>query len=240
MFTAIALFIVLAEGYGKITRIIILPILLVSLLAFGGRMAILFSLLGLFLLACAHLRKIFIQKRASLLEIGMIAVGSLAAPLCLAALGYFALQSGIGERIAEHAFWDKSAGSRWFSFFAFHYMSWEEIFFGVSPSRILDIAYRMNLMVPLTNIENPWIVMCMYLGVILFPFWLAATIAFVYRLVKAQPFALQLVVVAYFVIASTSNSFGHKDAGYAIMVSMVICAGRRLSYDGASAKKYFL
>ena len=68
----------------------------------------------------------------------------------------------------------------------------------------------------------------MLCGLITFPFWLALTFAFIGRLMKGNPVALQLGVLAYYITASTSNSFGRKDSTYLIMVSAVICASRLL------------
>jgi hypothetical protein len=147
-------------------------------------------------------------------------------PLCF--IGFLAvlLNSGMGERLMAAAHWDESANSRMLALHVFDHMSMEDILFGISGQRIMDITASLNSSVKLGGIENPWLLMFMFLGAILFPLWLIATAAFLYRLLRRQPLALQLAVMAYVVIASTFNSFGTKDSTYLIMVCAVLCAAQ--------------
>ncbi len=71
--------------------------------------------------------------------------------------------------------------------------------------------------------------MLMILGAIMFTLWLVATMAFIWRLMYGRPIGLQMAVLAYFVTASTFNSFGRKDQNYVVMVCAVTCAARALS-----------
>ena len=79
----------------------------------------------------------------------------------------------------------------------------------------------MGLSLPIDDIENPWILMMMFLVAVVFPVWFLATLAFAYKLIRGKPLALQMAVVAYFIVASTSNSFGRKDSTYLLMVGAV-------------------
>jgi len=153
-------------------------------------------------------------------------------PVCLTGGLYALIHSSMGERILAHAQWDASAHSRALAFMVFDYTKADDIIFGMSTDRIMEIAYRMNLAVPLSDIENPWLLMFMYLGIIAFPFWLLATLAFIYKLMQGKSLALKLAVLAYFITASTSNSFGRKDSTYLIMVCAVICAARAIQMRG--------
>jgi hypothetical protein len=227
IFTVVALFVLLVTDYPLILKALVAAILLAALAAFGGRAALACSVFGLLMLACASLWKIPVHQRITLPQLCMVAGAGLAMPLFMAAIAWLAVHGGMGERLAASATgWDGSADARRLALSAFDYMKPEEIWFGVPGSRIMDIVYRMNLKVPLAEIENPWILMCMSLGAIVFPFWLMATLAFIYRLMKKQPLALRFAVLSYFLIASTANSFGRKDANYLIMASAAICAGR--------------
>lgn len=228
IFTSVAVFVVMAMPYGKLLKALAVSILLLSLLAFGGRSALLFSFTGMAVLACAGLKGIMALRQLSLMRVLSLAAFTVAGIACFAAVICYALKAGLGERIMASAFWDKSADSRRLVFMVFRYMTPEEILFGVSPQRVMDIVYRMNLVIPLVNIENPWIMMLMQFGAILFSFWFLATLAFIRALIKHQSLALQMAVIAYFAIASTSNSFGRKDPNYAIMVCAVVCAGRSM------------
>jgi hypothetical protein len=162
---------------------------------------------------------------------------TLVTPVCLVALLYLLINSSMGDRIATHLSWDDSADSRRIAIAALNFMKPTELIFGVSSERLVEIAYRMNLTLPLSDIENPWLLMFMSMGFIAFPPWLAATLAFVYKLIIRQKLALQLAVLSYFIIASTSNSFGRKDSTYLIMVSTVICASRILWFAETSKER---
>jgi len=227
MFTAIVLFITLASDYPQIIKACTGTILMAALLAFGGRAALFYSIFGLISLTAASLWRMLVHQRVTLPQLAMVIAAGLAAPLFLTVLLWLSAHGGVGERLtASMAKWDNSADARRLAFTVFHYMTEEEIWFGISPSRIVDIVYRMNLKVPLSDLENPWIMMCISLGMLTFPFWLLAMFAFIYHLMKHKPLALQLAIMAYFLIASTANSFGRKDANFLIMVSAITCAGQ--------------
>lgn len=224
--SAIAIYIVFALPYSQAVKTILLGVLAVSLIAFGGRASLGVGLAGLMLLSSISMIKYILKRQLTLLQLILLIAVALLGPLCLFGALYIAFVSGMGERLVAHAHWDDSAQSRTIAFMVFDYMSTEEIIFGVGAERIIDIAYRMNLSVPLSDIENPWLLMCMYLGAVAFPIWLITTFAFIWWVNKGKPLALQLAMFAYFIIASTSNSFGRKDSTYLMTVTIVLCAAR--------------
>lgn len=234
-FTAIILFVALSSCYSELKKSFITFILVASLAAFGGRAALVCSVAGLLTLGIYYLWKKLTDRQITLTQLFLILGTGLAIPLCLAAIIYLAIDSGIGERIAESIQWDSSADTRRLAFTAFSYMADAELWLGVSPERIMDIVYRMNLDMPLADIENPWIIMLMGLGLAVFPFWLAATTGFLCSLVKNKPFAFKIVVLVYIAIATTYNSFGRKDANYAIMAGAVICAARLVTFKSSTS-----
>lgn len=221
--SAIAIYIVFAIPYSQTIKTLFLGILSISLISFGGRASLGIGLAGLMVLSSIGMIKYIMTKRLSLLQLILLLSVVLVAPLCLFGGLYLALASGMGERLLAHAFWDDSAQSRTIAFMVFDYMSTEEIIFGIGAERIIDIAYRMNLSVPLSDIENPWLLMCMYLGAVAFPIWLITTFAFIGWVIKGKPIALKLAMLAYFAIASTSNSFGRKDSTYLVTVTIILC-----------------
>lgn len=229
MFTSVLMFVAMGLRYPAFLKAVFMAIFLTSLVAFGGRIALLYGIAGTLVLGVAAVRHKLKYGHPTLLQTLLILSLTLTAPVVLAGGLYLALDSSMGERIATHAKWDASADARGLALHAFQYMTPQELVFGASTNRIVDIAYRMNLTIPLSDIENPWLLMYMYMGILVFPVWLATTLLFIWRLMKNQPLALQMAVVAYFTIASTSNSFGRKDSTYLIMVSAVICAARSLT-----------
>ena len=224
IFTSMALFITLSRDYNKIIKTFIITILFISLVAFGGRAALGFSILATAFISIIFIYKFLQSRRYTVQQIFLLIGAVIIAPVALAGILYLSLNSGIGERIAAHGGWDSSADTRILAFKSFNYMSSEELFFGISPNRLSDIIYRMSLKFNLLDIENPWIIMLMFTGGLIFPIWLIATFAFIYRLLKDNPLAIKMVVIAYFIIGSTYDSFGRKDANYPIMVCVVICA----------------
>jgi hypothetical protein len=214
--------------FSPFTKSILLVIFLASLVGFGGRGGFGLSVLGLLPLALAGLRDAF-RKGLSMLQLFLLITAVLVVPIVLCGGLYLLLTSDMGERLmAMSSLQDESAQGRWLAFKVFNYMSADEILLGTTTERVFQIAYRMGLSLPISDIENPWILMLMFLGALVFPVWCLATLAFAIRLIWGQPLALKIAVVAYFIVASTSNSFGRKDSIYLLMVGAVICAARSL------------
>ena len=213
MFTAIALCVVLAMDYRGWLKALLTVLMLVSLVAFGGRAALLFSTIAVLLRGASMLRRNMLSHKLMLLTAPILLIGGLVV----------VIQSPIGARIAAHGLWDASAHSRFLAPIVLDFMKPEEMIFGVSMDRIMEITARVNQVVPISYIENPWLLMFMALGAVMFPLWLAATLAFARRLLRGQSLAGQLTVWAYFITASTSNSFGRKDSVYLIMACVVTC-----------------
>ncbi len=230
MFASIGLFVAMALPYRKFVKLFLITVFLVSLVAFGGRAGLMFSVFGVMILGAVQLVKIFLQGRMTMTQLFLLIAGVVTAPIALAmGLYYLIMHSDVGARLAASSFTDESAGSRLLVVMAFDYMKTPEFFFGMSSKRVIDVAYRMNLDVPLADIENPWLLMFMYFGGIFFVIWFFATMACIFQLLRGKPLALQLAVLSYFAVASTSNSFGRKDSTYLIMVCAVICAARALT-----------
>lgn len=236
MFTSIALFVMLGLRFKPFLTWVLAAIFMVSLVAFGGRAGLGFTVFGVTLFAAVRVKDMVSRGRMSMLQALLLVAAIILVPAILVAgLNFLILHSSIGERLAASSITDDSADSRRLALMVFDFMRSHEIIFGVAPERIVDIAYRMNLMIPLSDIENPWLLMFMYLGGLMFPFWLLMTGVFVWDLMRGKPMALQLAVVSYFLVASTSNSFGRKDSTYLIMVCAVICAARALAYGAENA-----
>lgn len=226
MFTTLALFILLATHFRASSKWFCALILLASLGAFGGRAALIFSLFGLLLIGGVRFATVFFLKDYSLQKLLWGAAALIVTPFCLAGILYALMHGLAGEHLAHRLYWDESAGSRTLAIKAFDYMKTEEILLGVSTEKMMDIAYRMSQDMPVFTIENPWLLMLMYLGMVAFPLWFIGTMRFAHLLARGNPLALQLAVLAYFVIASSYNSFGCKSTLYPIMVCAVVCASR--------------
>lgn len=225
MLTAVALFVVLGLPMRLPLKLGLAALMLASLVPFGGRIGLAFSVVAVMGLGAVAVTRQLHARRLTMFQGLLLAGGALLAPCLLLGGIYALLQSDLGARITSHGIWDESASSRTFALMVFDFMTPEEILLGISAERITEISYRINLQVAMAYIENPWLMMLMYLGAVGFTLWLASTLAFLRSLARHKNVALKLAIVAYFVIASTSNSFGRKDSTYLIMVVAVACAG---------------
>lgn len=236
MFTSIALFVMLGLKFRPFLTWVLTAIFMISLVSFGGRAGLGFTVCGVMVFAAIKVKTMVVRGRMSMLQaLFLLAAIVLVPAILVAGLNFLILHSTIGERLAASSVGDDSVDSRRLALMVFDFMRFHEIIFGIAPDRIVDIAYRMNLMIPLSDIENPWLLMLMYLGAIMFPFWLLMTGVFVWDLLRGKPLALQMAVISYFAVATTSNSFGRKDSTYLIMVCAVICAARALAYNAETA-----
>jgi hypothetical protein len=105
-----------------------------------------------------------------------------------------------------------------------------EMIVGVGMDRINDLARQVGISIPQGDIDNPWVLMFLILGGGGFVLWLAATGWFFRNLLRGQSLTLRLALIAYFLIASTSDSFGRKDTIYPATIGVIACAtaSRRL------------
>lgn len=227
--TSIALFIAVGQPYRPLTKITMVVIFLISLVAFGGRSGLAISVFGVSVIGIIELFKIVSRRNLTMLYAIGLAGSVLIAPMAMVGGLYMAINSSLGERLlAFSSFQDDSATGRQLAFLAFRYMHNDEIIFGVSPAQFLVITERMSRDMPIMYIENPWVMLFMLFGAIGFAIWLAATMMFALRLMRKQPFAIKLAVGVFFMIVSTFNSFAVKNAIYLLAVSSIYCAGRVL------------
>lgn len=224
LLSSIAVFTACAIRLPAFVKAMLIILFIVSLFAFGSRSALLFTLTGVTILGVCKFAATLLSKQYSLLQVIKLTSVVLIVPTIAVGLIVLLSQSAISERLMAAAHWDDSANSRVMAAQVFDHMSEEDILFGISGKRIMEITDNLNNSIALGGVENPWLLMLMFFGAILFPFWLLATGAFLYRLLYGKPLALQFAVVSYIVIASTFNSFGTKDSTYLIMTTVVVCA----------------
>jgi len=225
VFTSIVLFTVLFLKGRPVLKIGTVAILITSLVAFGGRTALAFSVFGVVLYGLYSLKESF--HRLSLLKFFFVMALALIAPMLLLGGLYLALTSSIGERfLALHSLSDSSAEARTVVLQAFDYMTRTEFIFGIGGDRIGDIIFMIGGRDLMSDIENPWVLLLIQFGLIFFMIWLVGLFVFVRALIRDKPFALGLLVVIYFIVASAFNSFGRRDSLFLVMIMAVICASR--------------
>lgn len=228
MFTVVALFVMLAMRWPAAPKILLTFIFAASLIAFGSRVAIIFGLGGLAFYSILALRGTIKSGRMNMARLLIAITCAFLLPLGLVLIFYLPLENPMGERLLAMAQWEHSADSRRLVFRAFDYINSADILFGMSMERVHSVASQLSSSVGITDIENPWILMLMRLGIVMFAVWLLSTVVFIFQLIRSKPLALQLAIVAYFITASTSNSFGRKDSTYLIMICAIMCASAAL------------
>ena len=222
--TAVSIFILLSLRMPTLLKSFLLVILLCALVAFGGRAALVVGVGGLIIYGMIETWRYF---TAGGLTVQRMIAGSLALllvpTLCLAML-YGAVHSDMGERLlAYSSLEDDSADVRVSSLSALEHLSPTDMIFGMDEEKISAVGEEIGVVAPTSDIENPWVLMFMSLGAIMFTIWLAGLGAFVWRLINGAPLALKIGIIAYFCIASTSNSFGRKEPMFVLLAGIAVC-----------------
>jgi hypothetical protein len=195
-------------------------LLMIGLLAFGGRAA-----LGVTLLISGGtavwltIRSIF--SRRIELDVGLaLFCAALVIPLVV---GYIVSETTIGDRIFNSLYFDDSAAVRSIQWRVFDYLTTEQWLFGVSAVDLQQLKYQIGLGGGFSDIENFWILMFLNLGAIGFIAFLAIFIAFLGHLISQsrQPAGWALVITMI-LIDSTSNSLGVRSIDLVFLTGFAI------------------
>ena len=137
-------------------------LILIGLLAFGGRTA-LFVTLGMSGLAAIWVVMSGIVKRNLKLEvIGYIVVAVLVLPLVTAII---VTQTSIADRIVDTLYFDDSAQVRVFQWNILNYLSLKNWLFGVPLQELTALKYQIGLN-EVEDIENFWLLLFLNLGTV--------------------------------------------------------------------------
>jgi len=225
VFTAVSMFILMALRMPPALKAFIFTLMLVSLVGFGGRMALVGAVAGAIILGMIAIGKYFVGKSLTVTRMALAALAVLLVPALCTGLLYGVLHTDMGDRLmAYDSLQDDSAEVRVQSWQAIGQLSPAEMVFGVDSDRVAQIATNLGLVNPNSDIENPWILIFMMLGGIMFTLWGAGLAVFLGRLMMGASPALKIAIINYFVIASTSNSFGRKDSMFLLLPGLVVCA----------------
>jgi hypothetical protein len=228
LFAACSIFVVLSLRMPTVLKSAAFLMMLASLVAFGGRSSLGTCVLGLGVLGLIAAKDRIAHRRSmTVLQMMLTLLVILLVPLACGVLLYAALHSGMGERLmAYNSMSDDSASVRLQAFRLFDYMTPDDLIFGDDGDRIAVIANQAGIDTPLSDIENPWVLMFMFLGGIMFIPWICGLIAFLRKLMSGASPALKIAILEYFLIASTSNSFGRKDPVFLIIIGITVCVKR--------------
>jgi hypothetical protein len=219
--TGTTLFFCFALPAHAAVRTLLMSVLLLGLLAFGGRTSLAISAVVLVAyLLHAGVRRLL----AGQISYTQITGGLVAVFLGLGAFAAVVLLTGVGERIFSHMKWDRSADVRLHVWLALRYMSASDILFGVSVKQIELITYRLGLEYPLTTIENFWLLMLMNMGAIGLAFFVLSLVIVFGRHWSANVPGVRAALVVFLVAASSNNSLCSKTSSLVIFFVLLECA----------------
>lgn len=197
-------------------------LLMLGLLAFGGRAAIAAALLGGGgALALAFVRRA-LDRRLSAASLATIVLAGAAAAAALAAL---LAATSLGARIGAHLYVDASAQSRTTEWLLPGMLDLRSLLFGTPIAVTPTLVWRLGLQYPFTDIENFWLMAFLDLGLLGFALYAAAIACLVRALWRAaaHPMA-RVAIAALLLVASTSNSLGRKSNVLLVLVALVCAA----------------
>jgi hypothetical protein len=202
-------------------------LMLLALLAFGGRAALAVSLVVFGIWGLVGLLSNTVRGRYSYLQ---LTGGTVLGLLGVAVIGGVVIASGLGERVFSNLYLDNSASVRLRVWSAYDYLSSEELLFGISAREIDLVAIRLGLDPKYEAIENGWIYLSMQFGLVVFGLWVLGFGALMAWLLRGGTALTGAGLVVFLLAASTSNSFAAKSISQALLVTFVVgaAAQRRL------------
>ncbi|MBL8258940.1 MAG: VpsF family polysaccharide biosynthesis protein [Candidatus Competibacteraceae bacterium] len=228
--TAVLIFVVLVLPVRS--RLLLVPLFAISLLAFGSRSALASSLMLLFAWGLvSFMRGIVSRHFDPRLALG-IPMAALVVP---AAVAVVALSLGLGERVFQEFYWDDSAQSRLLAFQIFRFPTLDELLWGMGAARIEWALDHLKGSTTLNDIENFWILLMLQVGMIPFVFLAGSLLATLWSLARMGSTPLKLATLLFLMLASGSNSLATKTQSLAILVALLIGAAAIVQREVAAA-----
>ncbi len=219
MMGMIGLFLASSPRLPFLVRSVMLPLMGLGLLAFGGRTALVLSVLLFGAWQAWELGRRLLQRRLTAADVLLVpALGVLVPLLALVVL----TQTSLGERIATHFYWDESAQVRSVQWNIVGMMEPRELLFGMTLEAQERATHQLGLAWRIQVIENFWLLLFLYLGAIgfaLFAAGFALMLGWTWRRGAANG---RLMLLGVLLAASTSNSLGRKANILTVLVPAVM------------------
>jgi hypothetical protein len=210
--------------YGMHTRTVyaapIFCILLVGLLAYGGRTALGVTLAITLLMAVYTFIRGIIRRNLKLDFMLVMLLGAVTIPLLVAII---VTQTSIANRLMDSLYFDSSAEARVTQWEIFRHLTLRNWLFGIPKIDLSVLKYQIGLGGKETDIENFWLLMFLDLGVIGFTVFLSVFGMFLYHLGRmSRDFNGWLLVIAALIIDSGANSLGVKSNDLFFEVGFIV------------------
>jgi hypothetical protein len=220
MLTSMAMMAVAAGAWPRLVKACFIMVFAVALLAFGGRTAFGIGLVGLaalggreFLRSARTNNTAFVRNAIGGAVAIVVGVAACAAVLTLTDLGTRITDGSLGN--------DSSSQARLQLFDIFRLTDATDLLSGY-PGETIDAMAKVTGIIA---VENFWIYMLLFLGVLGFALWLPAFLAGLATMWRASFYAGRVLLVCGVVVASANNSLAKKDSSLAIMFALIAGAG---------------
>ena len=198
----------------------IFGMLLLGMLAFGGRTALGVTLILSILIAAYLLFRGLLRKNLKLDFVLSISFALIFVPLIIAIV---ATQTTIADRIMNNLYYDDSAAVRATQWEVLSYLNLRNWLFGISHVDLNILKYQIGLGGKDTDIENCWLLMFLNLGGIGFLVFLAILGAFAVHLCRQSGSMFGwLMIISSMIIDSTANSLGVRTNDLLIEVAFAV------------------
>ena len=218
--TSMATFMLLRMRMNGLLKGALFTTLLIGLLSFGGRAALLTTVSIVVIAAAVVLLRGLVRRDLSMGFVGALFAAVVILPPLLILL---ITSTDIGERIITHMYVDDSAEVRNLQWLVLNHLNLNDVLFGVPPDRLDVLKYQIGLGSATTDIENFWLLMFLNLGGIGFIVFLFALGLFISYLGRTTDHPLGwMLLLAAILIDSTSNSLGRKSVDLFFMAACMV------------------
>ena len=209
-------------------------LLLVGLLAFGGRAALVVTVgVSGVAMSWAFLSGI-IKRTLKLDTILYLLAAVIVLPLMVAII---VTQTSIANRIIDTMYYDDSAQVRVLQWTVLNYLSLKNWLFGVPLMELTALKYQIGLNA-VEDIENFWLLLFLNLGAIGFIVFLLAFGGFLTYIARYGGGALSwLLMISALIVDSGSNSLGQKSNDLVIEVAFLMAMSGYKHYVRATVQR---
>lgn len=217
LITATSAIVVLKMPWSFVTRSLIIFLMLLAILSFGGRGSLGAIVTGIviYLGVAAFLNKTttFNAKIGNVLTfyVGLIILTSV--------LSFIIFETGIGSPIASRLMMDSSIEARFNSLSMINYFGHSEILWGIRPESFASSIENSGVV---TVVENFWVVLLLRLGLPLFAVFIASFFYLLYQTIKQGAWIDGIIALVFLLAASTNNSLSTKNTSLAVFLILVI------------------
>jgi hypothetical protein len=219
--TMMAVLLCLAIPLRLWVKSVTLAILLISLIAFGGRAALALTYGLSAAVAAISFARGLLRRTITARAMAATLAGVAAVPALLATILF---TTPLGDRIAGKLYADDSAEVRVVQWHIFGNLDLHDWLFGMDANRLNDVMLQIGLDPPLNDIENFWLLVFVTMGIVGFLLWITGVAIMVARLWRAGGWYPKLILAAMLIVASTSNSLGRKSNVLFLCVAAVMSA----------------